>query len=1030
MATVNVNTSPVSVANLNYLQRANKGLADVPPFSTPQALSRCLFHITGIGINKQQAQARSNNKELPLPTEILLSALYGNRIPVAFMVSNRNHHVKIQIGTWSAAGGNGTASIERRQSILASALGSLYESIDIEPVQHDLFDFPNCGMALGVPSFTNPHSTEEPVALDRIIRALSDANWSFIILAEPVAESIVSQLRQTIIEEMRMVEVTSKSGQAPQALLEHYGDLLKFSLETFTSAINIGGWRTAVYLMGDEASYPRLASMWRGVFAGERSLPEPVRIWNAPEVVNFAREWFMPETPGTPPPGKYQRPLEFQTILTSKQLANCIHLPQLETVGFKVSTMPMFDVMPHNRPETGIISIGDVVLRTKRVDQPYTINKNELTRHTFISGVTGAGKTNTLFYLVTQLAAVQKVPFLVIEPAKTEYRSLLNESFLGNELQIFTLGNEQVAPLRLNPFEVLPGTPVGVHLDLLRSVFAASFGMWTPLPQILEKSLYEIYKDRGWDIANNKNIRVADGSPTAAAFPTLTDLAAKVQDVTKALGYDDKVTADLQAALLTRINSLRTGAKGLMLDVQQSVPMEALLEKPTIIELEGIGDDDDKAFLMGLILIRLVASRRSGPPQPGIRHVLVIEEAHRLLTNVSSQSRAEEANPRGKAVETFGHLLSEIRAFGQGVIISDQVPVKLAPDVIKNTNLKIMHRLMAADDRNALAGATAMSEKQSIGLSILEKGQAAVFSEGDDAPVLVKVPEVKSKLAAPSDAVVAEHMQEQFRKHPYLIPQNNSCSKQCALHPRLCQLAREIVADASFQQTFARAVLSAIHDTIALLRLWPDLVAYISPKISMPAEETPLMDAVLHHASAWFANKRGAQAVWSYKDTEQFATALRNALLAQLNGNIDGEPAAIFRDHARRQHIRQFNPFPACADICRQDPPLCLYRHAVADLIATGKFNAYWKESKALSLSNAPEEIKSTLWELCQDAGYELMEFATNAWPEAPREVNHAAARRASLCFGLHMFVRDPSLTPSAASRNIDQLTSFSAHNG
>ena len=123
------------------------------------------------------------------------------------------------------------------------------------------------------------------------------------------------------------------------------------------------------------------------------------------------------------------------------------------------------------------------------------------------------------------------------------------------------------------------------------------------------------------------------------------------------------------------------------------------------------------------------------------------------------QSRSEDANPRGKAVEAFSHLLAEVRAYGQGVLIADQVPVKFAQDVIKNTNLKIVHRVVAADDRHVMANAMAMDEAQTRALSILTRGQAAVFSEGDDAPVLIKVSGKKDQLGqAPDTSQVAKHM--------------------------------------------------------------------------------------------------------------------------------------------------------------------------------------------------------------------------------------------------------------------------------
>ena len=60
---------------------------------------------------------------------------------------------------------------------------------------------------------------------------------------------------------------------------------------------------------------------------------------------------------------------------------------------------------------------------------------------------------------------------------------------------------------------------MAVHLDLLRSVFAASFGMWTPLPQVLERCLHEIYEDRGWDLTMSRNSRLEDSRGPVVRVP-------------------------------------------------------------------------------------------------------------------------------------------------------------------------------------------------------------------------------------------------------------------------------------------------------------------------------------------------------------------------------------------------------------------------------------------------------------------------------------------------------------------------------
>jgi hypothetical protein len=157
--------------------------------------------------------------------------------------------------------------------------------------------------------------------------------------------------------------------------------------------------------------------------------------------------------------------------------------------------------------------------------------------------------------------------------------------------------------------------------------------MWTPLPQVLEVCLHEVYADRGWDVATNTNYRLEPDDDRWLSFPTLSELLGKVDDVVDELGYDEEVTSDIRAALKTRLNSMRSGAKGRMLDAQRSVEMAELLGNASVLELEGLGDDDDKAFVMALLIARLAEERRVQGEAPSLRHLLVVEEAHRVVAN-------------------------------------------------------------------------------------------------------------------------------------------------------------------------------------------------------------------------------------------------------------------------------------------------------------------------------------------------------------------------------------------------------------
>jgi hypothetical protein len=130
-----------------------------------------------------------------------------------------------------------------------------------------------------------------------------------------------------------------------------------------------------------------------------------------------------------------------------------------------------------------------------------------------------------------------------------------------------------------------------------------------------------------------------------------------------------------------------------------------------------------------------------------LRHLLVIEEAHRLLKNISTEKTSEHlGNPKGKAIEHFSNMIAEMRAFGQGVLIAEQIPTKIAPDVIKNASNKIIHRIVARDDQLVIANMIGMTEEDAVFLGDQTTGRALCHIEGMRLPVSVAIPEVKERL--------------------------------------------------------------------------------------------------------------------------------------------------------------------------------------------------------------------------------------------------------------------------------------------
>jgi hypothetical protein len=952
-----------TTARVDYLQRCG-GLPPepMPPYTGGDPAARRLLQVRGIGRpdRDHRSPIETSDQWRPVTAE-LITGLYGYRIPLVFTVQGSHQGVEVRIGTWPTNPTVDPAQDDMQLGIIGSVMQGLYPIIDHSVASTEWPAWPRGGIALGIPAPTGLDQSDGAAPIDRVIRSMSGSNWALLILAQPVSERAIGAQRDALLNEMRVVMAAAQNEAAPSPLTEQYVQLLNIALASTGDGMAAGAWRTAIYLLGDYDSYPRLASAWRSVMSGPKSLPEPVRTVDLAEVGDLARMWALPDSPGSPGPGRYQRPFEYQTLLTTAQLAACIHLPELETPGFTVRPAPSFAVSRTPPPaDQPVVDVGEVMIQRRGTGQPYSIEINQLTRHAFVAGLTGSGKTNTLMHILEQTAAAG-VPFLVIEPAKTEYRELLGRSGLGGDLRVFTVAREQVAPLRLNPFEVAPGVDVSTHLDLLKAVFTASFALWIPLPQVLEQCLVDLYAERGWDFGSSDH---PGGDTTAAAVPRLADLVAAVERTVPTLGYKSESTQEITASLTTRLNALRRGARGLMLDVERSIPMGEILQRPTVIELEGLGDDADKAFMMGLLLIRLYEHRRAThaaalaaaategrpPPPPGrLSHIVVIEEAHRLLGSERKQTDAWTADPKGAFVDTFGQMLSEVRAYGQGIIVADQVPVRLAPDVLKNTNLKIAHRLVAGDDREAMATAMSMSADQAGQLAVLPPGRAALFSEGDHAPVIVQVPQAKdhSASAAIDDSAVARAMRT-WRDNPAVgqwFATAASCRGACP-DARACRAAETLAELPDARLLAARLWHTAVEHPDGLDVVWPDVRAFVSARVAGAAGgasaaggddlislDTRIQSFALH-AMIDVTARRAVQGGWIDVDVAHLGELVRAVVDERMNRTEQWLGATTARTDlvaaVARMQAREYDPLPLCQQIC--DDGRCPFLHALADI--------------------------------------------------------------------------------------------------
>jgi hypothetical protein len=545
------------------------------------------------------------------------------------------------------------------------------------------------------------------------------------------------------------------------------------------------------------------------------------------------------------------------------------------------------------------------------------------------------------------------------------------------------------------------------------------------MPQVLERAIHEIYQDKGWRLVENTNPRGVGRN----AFPTLTDLYMKIDEVVGRLGYEVRVTMDVQAALKTRINSLRIGGKGLMLDIGKSVPFDKLIGKPTILELEAVADDDEKALLMGLLLIFLQEHYQAAGLREDIdlQHVTIVEEAHRLLSNVGRALDSEVANTRWKAVETFTNILSELRAYGEGFIIAEQIPAKLAPDVVKNTNLKIMHRIVSDEDRSIVGGSMNLDDQGSRRVTSLPVGEALVFGQGDDSPFRVGVPYVKIKTEEGEDdeALVKERMSGFWDDIFELYTPFDNCSTHCESICNYRNVGNDIVDDLGFHELMSRFALTIIADPGLFLSGYRDLTSKIvEVSGSTSFQKDTALCAVIQAAHRYF-ERRGGQYRWKYDDTLKLKNmfvkimemTMRNDELFTGKEITDEESEAYFKEVSNElqslgstyqeltvgtQPYRDF-----CSLICVDND--CLFRFGNVELIqkqgVAESFARVIKTSDNLSLAdNAINEAKSIVRRVVsEDANFEIRE-------------------RAALCFALHMAIEIWPREPYEQERFMERL--------
>lgn len=407
---------------------------------------------------------------------------------------------------------------------------------------------------------------------------------------------------------------------------------------------------------------------------------------------------------------------ELRYICDPVEAASLVRFPMLPSGGVPgMNSIPMVTL-----PKSPQAPAAGTSIRIGR--SPYggavELTLRELNQHCLIAGLPGFGKTNTSHTILRQLWNEHGVPFLVLDPAKADYGDLIASlSIRGDRApQRIVLGPESVA---FNPFVVPAGSSVAAHAGRVLGAFDAALQISAQWPMgyiMLSRAVFRAYEEK------------APGES-----PTLRSVYAVLGDLIRSTPMDPKSKADVSASLLGRIEYMARGPLGAALagGPDAGIDWNDLLSRPTVVEFRGFAGPTERSLIFGLLIAGLASVRENEGGGSELRHLTVLEEAHRVLSN---RSLVE-----AEGVRLLAEAIAELRGSGEGFMVIDQTPTALHPTIRKVCGSVVGHRLVEAAEREAVGSALLLEARQRDDLARLPVGRAVVYGAERSTSAVVEV---------------------------------------------------------------------------------------------------------------------------------------------------------------------------------------------------------------------------------------------------------------------------------------------------
>jgi hypothetical protein len=387
-----------------------------------------------------------------------------------------------------------------------------------------------------------------------------------------------------------------------------------------------------------------------------------------------------------------------------RQLADSATLSNLESFEGHGPTIASTSLAPDfylpNARESGErgegIALGRVKTRSG-TSHEFRLQLDDLKRHVSLVGMTGSGKSTTAATIVRQVAAMG-LPVMILD-WHNEHAGLVR-----------SVGGQVVAPgkddFAINPMDMGPATEPAEHIEMVTDIFSDTYHFTHPQAYMFRNALQRCLAE-----ATDKEV------------PTLASLVSTIEAYPLRSAYDNET----KVALLRRLVPLTQGHVGRAFNSPSSHTVDELLDKVLCVELGHIRETFSRSVFAD-ILMKLVYEIRVAR-QVRMEHLMMIEEAR----NIAPVRREEDPPSVGE------RMISELRKFGESMLFIAQFPSQVASEVVKNSGVRIIHRVAWAEDLRLIRDSLNLTPEQLAYISSLGVGEAVVSLTRLQKPLLVQV---------------------------------------------------------------------------------------------------------------------------------------------------------------------------------------------------------------------------------------------------------------------------------------------------